>query len=146
MSSTCIVWFRSDLRLADNPALTAAVGRGGAQGELKKFMESGAEHYPEARDRLAAGGVSRLSPHLHFGELSPRQLWNSLRVEAKERRSARLRKGVDAYLRQIVWREFARHLLFHFPNTVTQPFNPRFKKFPWKTDKRRVRAWWWRRF
>jgi len=115
-------------------------GAEGACRELEVFTDSNAERYPEARDFPGAGGVSRLSPHLHFGELSPRQVWNHLSNLITERGSARLRKGIEAYLRQLVWREFAHYLLFHFPGMATDPFNPRFERFPWRKDENGLRV------
>ena len=80
------------------PAATAA---------LDDFLEVG-RGLPHGRDFPARPGVSRLSPRLHHGELSPRQIWHAAQ---RERRA-----GIDAFLRQLVWREFAYHLLYHFPH------------------------------
>ena len=105
-------------------------GEAGAQEQLSGFAASA---YATERDRPDHQGTSRLSPHLHFGEISPRQVWHALRASKQP--------NVDPYLRQLVWREFAHHLLYHFPHTPTQPLRPEFERFPWARDARALRAW-----
>jgi deoxyribodipyrimidine photo-lyase len=65
---------------------------------------------------------------LHFGEIGPRQVWHATR-------------GGDAYRRQLIWREFAHHLLYHFPHTANEPLRVQFKNFPWRRDKKMLKAW-----
>jgi len=101
-------------------------GEAGAMVQLRQFVEE-ASGYQNNRDRPDLAGTSRLSPHLHFGEISPGRIWGMVRSEA--------------YLRQLVWREFAYHLLFHFPESAEQPLRPEFRKFPWRSDDNRFRAW-----
>ncbi|NQU09891.1 deoxyribodipyrimidine photo-lyase, partial [bacterium] len=108
-------------------------GEDGAQARLNQFVADGLAGYPRNRDRPDLDGVSRLSPHLHFGELSPRQVFRALR----QRRSA----AAAAYRRQLGWREFAHHLLFHFPRTPAEPLREEFAGFPWRTDTTGRRAW-----
>jgi deoxyribodipyrimidine photo-lyase len=103
-------------------------GEAGAIRQLKRFVAGAAAGYEANRDRPDTVGTSRLSPHLHFGEIGPRQIWRAARAS-------------PAYLRQIVWREFAYHLLFHFPETAHQPLRPEFAKFPWRPDADLFRAW-----
>ena len=81
----------------------------------------------------AQPGVSRLSPRLHHGELSPRQIWHRAQVAVGA--------GAEAFLRQLVWREFAHHLLFHFPQLPETPLRPEFARFPWSEDAGLFRAW-----
>ncbi|MGB7552012.1 MAG: FAD-binding domain-containing protein, partial [Chromatiaceae bacterium] len=77
--------------------------------------------------------------HLHFGEISPRQVWQAVRgVQATEAATTR---GGDAFLRELGWREFCHHLLHHWPELPEQPFNPRFADFPWRDDGEAFRAW-----
>ncbi len=102
-------------------------GEAGAKKALASFLMR-ASKYETARDFPATNGTSRLSPHLHFGEISPREAWH-----AAERHSG--------FLREMGWREFAHHLLFHFPQTAERPLRPAFEKFPWKKDARALRAW-----
>jgi deoxyribodipyrimidine photo-lyase len=82
-----------------------------------------------------------LSPHLHFGEISPLQaLATTLRV-TQEQRAAGVAAGKEVFLKEIGWREFAHHLLFHFPATTTQPMDARFAAIPWQPDARLQDAW-----
>jgi deoxyribodipyrimidine photo-lyase len=81
--------------------------------------------YVEQRDRPALPGTSRLSPHLHFGEIGPRQIAWRLNTEARDRAAA------EAYLRQLYWREFAHHVLHHAPYAAEQNLDRRFDAFPY---------------
>lgn len=105
-------------------------GEVGAREMLEIFADDAMHDYVRLRDLPARHGTSRLSPHLHFGEISPRQIHFEL-----DRRSrvtvARQRPDIEPYLRQLGWRDFAHHLLFHFPDTPTESFNPRFVRFRW---------------
>jgi deoxyribodipyrimidine photo-lyase len=108
-------------------------GEDGAQAALKRFIDDALDAYARDRDRPGTTGVSRLSPHLHWGEISVRQVWHA--VEAKS--------GPDGepYLRELGWRDFAYHLLWQFPDLPEQPFTTRFADFPWRDDKTALRAW-----
>jgi deoxyribodipyrimidine photo-lyase len=116
-------------------------GAQGALAALRKFLKKKIEDYPVARDRPATDGTSRLSPHLHFGEISPRQVWHKVRKHmASDRRPGGLRAS-EAFLRQLVWREFAAYQIFHFPETVSKPLRKEFLEFKWKKDATLLRAW-----
>ncbi len=97
-----------------------------------------AARYDEQRDRPDVDGTSRLSPHLHFGELSPRQAWQALQSAAD---TAPSRRGYDALLRQLYWREFSTYLLFHFPRLPSRPLRDEFEHFPWSNDPALLSAW-----
>ncbi|MEJ2466868.1 MAG: deoxyribodipyrimidine photo-lyase [Candidatus Thiodiazotropha sp.] len=114
-------------------------GEAGALRQLKTFQRKAVEGYDEARDLPAVAGTSRLSPHLHFGEIGPRQIHHALRVLAESSLSS-TRAGVDGYLRQLGWREFAHHLLYHFPQTDQTPLQLKFKAFPWAWAAQRPEA------
>ena len=106
-------------------------GEDGAHRRLKRFLSKAADHYSRARDFPSVEGTSRLSPHLHFGEISPRQIWHSLG-----------RSGRHAtFLSELLWREFAYHLLYHFPATPIRPLRVEFEKFPWHRQERLLSAW-----
>lgn len=118
-------------------------GSSGAATESKQFLSSALADYKNDRDRPDHNGTSRLSPYLHFGEISPRQIWHAVRAKAP-----RLLKGnrgaetlAEPYLRQLIWREFAYHLLYHFPQTPLQPLREEFAAFPWNDDQSALRAW-----
>lgn len=103
--------------------------------ELENFLEHRIDDYDSRRDRPDLEGVSRFSPRLRFGELGPRQIWNTIAERGAVSASA------VAFQRQIAWREFAHHLLYHFPHTATQPLRPEFADFPWQHDPLALRVW-----
>jgi len=105
-------------------------GEAGARELLEIFGEDAIGDYAHARDLPARHGTSRLSPHLHFGEVSPRQIHFELDCRARAT-DAKRRPDIEPYLRELGWREFAHHLLYHFPRTPTDNFNPHFDDFPW---------------
>jgi len=113
-------------------------GEAGAHEALDVFIEGALHGYLEQRELPDRVGTSRLSPHLHFGEIAP---WRIIaRLESE--RSARLDKDIDGFIRQLVWREFAHHLLHHFPYTAQQNLNPRFDGFRWAAaTPSKLKAW-----
>lgn len=112
-------------------------GEVGAQQRLQAFLEQGLPHYHGGRDLPGQSFTSRLSPHLHFGEISPRQILWELRHSGISWDSG----NAEHFVRELGWREFAYHLLYHYPNTVSEPLNPRFAQFPWRTAPEDLRAW-----
>ena len=118
------------------PATEAA-----ARARLEAFLDEGVERYAATRDFPALDGVSRLSPYLHLGQLSPRQIWAA--VQARALAAGQLAPGetVLAWLRQLVWREFAHHLLCHFPHTADAPLRTEFERLPWVDDVAGYRRW-----
>lgn len=117
------------------PASAWTPGESGAQRRLEGFVEETVADYDTARDFPAVEGVSRLSPHLHFGELSPHQVWH-----AAGEPSARA-TDAGAFLRQLGWREFGHHLLWHFPTLPAEPFRPAFARLPWQFDPAGLQSW-----
>lgn len=115
-------------------------GERGAQRRLTSFVAEGVDAYLARRDLPAEEGVSLLSPHLHFGEIGPRQLWYAVR---RHERAVASTVGLrdDGFLRQLVWREFAHHLLYHFPHTSDAPLRSEFDRFPWLDARPELRAW-----
>jgi deoxyribodipyrimidine photo-lyase len=105
-------------------------GEQGARELLDIFLDDAAGDYAQSRDLPARHGTSRLSPHLHFGEISPRQIHHLLASRAAAA-DVRRRPDIEPYLRELGWREFAHHLLYHFQDTPTENFNKQFDKFPW---------------
>jgi deoxyribodipyrimidine photo-lyase len=114
-------------------------GEEGAHRALRRFLRTAVSGYSEHRDRPDEERTSRLSPYLHFGEISPRQVWHAVRTHV--RTHAEKHHGAEAYLRQLGWREFAHHLLFHFPQSVDQPLRAAFANFPWRDDTTNLKAW-----
>ncbi|GAB2579130.1 deoxyribodipyrimidine photo-lyase [Dyella jejuensis] len=108
-------------------------GERGAQAMLELFVDDAVDAYAVARDLPARHGTSRLSPHLHFGEITPRQIHHGL-TGLLRKRGGRHRPDIEPYLRELGWREFAHYLLYHFPKTPTENFNTRFDTFSWAND------------
>ncbi len=108
-------------------------GEDGAQAALRHFLEAALDAYKRDRDRPGIAGVSRLSPHLHWGEISVRQVWHAVEAEAGS--------AGEPFLRELAWREFAHNLLWQFPDLPEKPFNPRFADFPWRSDAAALGAW-----
>lgn len=108
-------------------------GEGEADRLLKVFVSGPLEAYAADRDFPAREGTSNLSPHLHFGTISPRTVLAA--VSASPARSAR------KFLSELAWREFFHHLLFHFPFVTEESFRPEFREFSWSTDEGAFAAW-----
>lgn len=115
-----------------------APGSEGAHDLLERFATAAIESYEKGRDRPDKPGTSRLSPHLHFGEISPRQIVHRL----LRRTSAARRELAEPFLRELGWRDFCHRLLFHFPHCTQEPLQPAFARFAWaEPDARKLRAW-----
>ncbi len=127
--------------LPRNPDWSTGIGSRWTPGEaaagnvLERFLDHAIAAYADKRDLPGIAGTSSLSPYLHFGEISPRQLWYAVR------RHQLGSSGGDSWLRELGWRDFCHHLLFHWPRSVTEPFNPRFRDFPWRDDRLALEAW-----
>ena len=107
-------------------------GEASARKLLKSFLRGAVTSYTGDRDRPDRDGTSRLSPHLRFGEISPRQVWHASHFVAAEH--PRLSGGIEKFLSELGWREFCRHLLFDIPDLATRNLQSSFDDFPWKTD------------
>ena len=117
-------------------------GEAGAHDSLDEFLENAAAHYQDDRNRPDIIGTSRLSPHLHFGEISPRQIVEATTHLVNTDSKKGIVTNTESFVREIGWREFAYHLLYHFPHTVDRPLYERFEDFPWeKNYNRNLRAW-----
>jgi deoxyribodipyrimidine photo-lyase len=115
------------------------VGERAAMARLEDFMADDLQGYAEGRDRPDKTHFSRLSPHLRFGEISPRQVWQMV----KQRTAAKpgLRKDADKFLAEVGWREFAHHILYHFPALATDNWKAAFDAYPWENNKAHLKAW-----
>lgn len=113
-------------------------GESGAQARLTAFLDGPVGTYGDQRDNLGAEGSSRLSPHLRFGEIAPWRIWRALDSAELTADSA---AGVEAFRRQLGWREFHHHLLHALPDVVTQNMRRPFDRFPWRADDVAFRAW-----
>lgn len=106
-------------------------GEAGALARIRSFIEKRLDDYAATRDQPAVPGTSRLSPHLHFGEIGPRQVWSA----------AGQLPGAGKFISELIWREFSHHLLFHFPHAVDRPLRPEFEHFPWARGLAGLAAW-----
>jgi deoxyribodipyrimidine photo-lyase len=116
-------------------------GAAGAAEALHSFLSTAIASYKEGRDRPDLDGTSQISPYLHFGEISPRMVWHTVSRTAEKRFARRSGAIAEPFLRQVIWREFAYHLLVHFPETPDSPLRPEFDRFPWNDDAKALRAW-----
>lgn len=116
-------------------------GEDGAMEQASAFRDTLLADYKRLRDAPGEAGTSRLSPHLHFGEIGPRQLWYAVSFWNDRRGSVGSGDGGMAFLRELGWREFNQHLLFHFPNLPTKNADATFDAFPWRNDKAGLTAW-----
>lgn len=114
-------------------------GEAGAHQALDRFLDRALRDYPTDRDRPGIEGVSRLSPHLHFGEIGPRQVWRA--VQAATATGHGLDGAADKFLAELGWREFNHHLLFHNPDLATKNFKPEFDAMAWQDNPEGLAAW-----
>ena len=117
-----------------------APGSAAAQALLERFLCECFDQYPALRDQPSIQGTSRLSPHLHFGEIGPREIWHATRRFALERGQHSTWRA-SRFLAEIGWREFAYHLLYHFPHTPEQPLRTNYARFPWRRNDPAASAW-----
>ena len=116
-------------------------GEKGAQAQLQRFLDEGLNGYAERRDRPDLPHCSALSPYLHFGEISPRQIWQATMFKMAVAKDEALIRDCWAFLREVAWREFSYHLLFHYPELPTEPWNKKFNGFQWNDDQSQLLAW-----
>ncbi len=115
-------------------------GEAGARLRLVRFLEDGLKGYAEGRDRTDLAHTSQLSAHLHWGEISPHQVWQATRL-AMEAAGGALDHDGEKFLKEVLWREFAYHLIHHEPTFPERPFRPEFSAFPWRPDETALARW-----
>jgi len=113
-------------------------GEAGAVLRLEAFFDGGLEHYREGRDYPALDHVSRLSPHLHFGEISPLTVWHAANSEMRIRHCE---ADGEHFLRELAWREFSYSLLYYFPDLPKANLQKKFDVFPWRNDAQALACW-----
>jgi deoxyribodipyrimidine photo-lyase len=109
-------------------------GETGAYQTLMQFLHNGLERYKTGRDFPAEESVSRLSPYLHFGEISARQVFREASLFADD-------YNIEHFKREIIWREFSYVLLFNWPHIPERAFKPAYDKFPWRRDEELLKKW-----
>jgi deoxyribodipyrimidine photo-lyase len=116
-------------------------GEAGAQARLAAFTAAAVFDYGDRRNFPGSAATSRLSPHLHFGEIGPRQIWRAVTARSPGASSAPPDPGVRTFLSEVGWREFSYHLLFHFPQLPETPLRAAFSAFAWEHDDAALAAW-----
>jgi len=116
-------------------------GEAEAHRRLDQFLQRAVDAYARCRDLPAEAGTSRLSPHLRFGELSPRQVWSAVMVASRGCGVMPRSRGAFVFLTELGWREFADHSLWHFPQTPEEPLQAAYRDFPAVRDAGLFQAW-----
>lgn len=114
-------------------------GETGAQKKLSQFINNHLNGYDEQRDIPAAEATSFLSPHLHFGEISPWQIWRA--VEAVKPHPQSDIKAIERFFSELGWREFSYYLLHYFPKLPDNNFHEKFNHFPWHSNEKHLSSW-----
>jgi deoxyribodipyrimidine photo-lyase len=114
-------------------------GEAGATARLKEFLDDKVLGYANGRERPDRDATSHLSPHLRFGEISPRQVWYAARFAAA--RTPKVAGDIEKFLSELGWREFCRHLLFDHADLHEKNLQAAFDDFPWISDATALRAW-----
>ncbi|WP_022835942.1 cryptochrome/photolyase family protein [Salisaeta longa] len=113
-------------------------GEDAAHERLQETLDRIVADYETMRNRPDKDGTSRLSPHLHHGALSPRQVWHAVTAWAETHDA---RAAAEPFLQELVWREFSYHWLYHYPNTPTETYRDKFKDFAWVDDADALTRW-----
>ncbi len=111
----------------------------GAHKRLKEFLKTGLKNYKKGRDFPGTSFVSRLSPYLHFGQISPNQVLYAVKDYSEGDQA--LKKEVDHFCSELGWREFSYNLLYHFPDLPKENLQDKFDAFPWENNKTHLKAW-----
>ncbi|WP_110111896.1 deoxyribodipyrimidine photo-lyase [Bacillus sp. CGMCC 1.16541] len=108
---------------------------------FKHFLTKKLRDYELGRDFPFKSIHSALSPYFAFGQLSPRVLYHYLFKKGEQIQSPSFRRQIEMFTRQLVWRDFAYHLLYHFPSTTNEPLNPMFSNFKWEKNESQLNDW-----
>ena len=110
------------------------IGEEGAVRQFKDFIDKGIAFYKEGRNIPSKPYVSRLSPHLHFGEVSPNQLWHGIKNISND-------KHVEHFCSELGWREFSYSQLYYNPDLPRKNLQSKFDTFPWRENTNHLHAW-----
>ena len=125
-------------------------GEQGADARVRAFLADHLDGYGVSRDLPGdEDGTSRLSPHLHWGEISPVQVWHAARAAQENRETGRkpggqegqARSGFETFQGELLWHEFAAYLLRNHPEMPEQPLRAAFRKLRWRRNEAELRAW-----
>jgi deoxyribodipyrimidine photo-lyase len=120
-------------------ASTWTPGRAGAQANLERFVSSSIKGYKDNRNIPSIIATSRLSPHIKFGEISIRRVWNAAR--AVMRQNPDLQEDGQTFLSELGWREFSTQLIYHYEDFPDESWKAEFRRFPWQADPKALTAW-----
>ncbi len=120
-------------------AVSWRVGETAAAEKLDAFLGASVGDYLGTRDTPGIDGTSRLSPHLAFGEISPRQVWHSALARAHS--APELAEGIDKFLSELAWRDFNYHQLYHRDDIAAEPMVAKYRGMPWRSDDAGYAAW-----
>ncbi|OPZ79192.1 MAG: Deoxyribodipyrimidine photo-lyase [Alphaproteobacteria bacterium ADurb.Bin438] len=110
------------------------IGEDGANETFETFLNERLHNYKKGRDFMAMDTTSHLSPYLHFGEISPHVIWDTLQNLAFD-------ENTEHFARELCWREFSYSLLYYNPNLQAENLNKKFDNFPWNSDENLLKAW-----
>lgn len=118
-------------------------GEAEAWARFSSFLQNGIEDYKAQRDFPDVDGVSMMSPYLHFGNISPHTIWHTVSqaIAARAGTEPSFATQAQAFLRQLLWREFSYHLLYHAPDFPDAPWNKQFTRFPWQENDEYLHKW-----
>jgi len=116
-------------------------GKAAAQAKLEKFCAYAIIEYGEQRNFPGINGTSQLSAALKFGAIGIRTVWAATLTTLENSRSDEAQANIQAWQKELAWREFYQHALYHFPELADGPYRDRFKDFPWDNDQQLFQAW-----
>jgi deoxyribodipyrimidine photo-lyase len=116
-------------------------GEAGARKRLDAFLEGAIDGYGEGRNRPDKHSTSKLSPHLRFGEISVRQIWHAATASFRAGRTRASSADQETFIKELFWREFSYHLLYHHPDLPVANHQVKFDAFPWRDDAPGLTAW-----
>ncbi|MGB0767061.1 MAG: cryptochrome/photolyase family protein, partial [Phycisphaeraceae bacterium] len=120
------------------------VSEAGAINNLRAFVDDPIADYHHDRDVPSIEGTSRISPYLKHGLLSPRQAYHAAAKRTRGNAGDKLKDNARHYIRELVWREFGYHVLYHFPHTPDKPLRDKYEDFPWidmRKGRHTLEAW-----
>ena len=114
------------------------IGETGAKNHLDIFIKNHLFMYKDDRNYPAKDKTSKLSPHLHFGEISPSQIYNSIHIAQHLEQN---KNNIESFFNELIWREFSNYLLYHFSRIHSDNFNTKFNQFSWSNNSQYLKAW-----
>ena len=111
------------------------VGEDAAVDKLENFLDEKAPRYKKSRDFMCEDATSTLSPHLHFGEISPNQVFNAVYSLDS------IGENEEHFVKELAWRDFSYYQMYYYPDLSTKNINSKFDNFAWENDTDLLKAW-----